>query len=224
MRSTPFRGTWKAVRPARSALPSCAATPTSAENLRDCGELVVGTPGLVGYELLREIGRGGMGVVYEALHHATKRRVAVKTLSNRRAAGSRSGRRFAREIELVADMRHPNIVTVYDSGTTAEGNLFFAMELVHGCDLRTWVDRLAGSARSPVELIKLFCRICEPIVYAHRRGVIHRDLTPSNILVDELGEPRIVDFGLAREFRSSPSAGGLTLSGEFMGRLGLGGS
>ena len=145
------------------------------QELRQCDGLIVGTPTLEGYEFLREVGRGGMGVVYEAFHRTTKRRVAIKTLSSRRPADSRMGRRFAREIELVADMRHPNIVTVYDSGTTADGHLFFVMELVHGCDLRSYMDRLDDSnSRSPTELLKLFCRICEPIAYAHRRGVMQR--------------------------------------------------
>jgi len=147
-----------------------------------------------GYTLIREIHRGGQGVVYEAFQKATKRKVALKLLLGGMFAGEVSKRRFEREIELAANLNHQNIVTIHDSGIT-RGNYYLVMDLVDGDRLDHYVVKNNLSIKQKVEL---FAKICDAVNYAHQRGVIHRDLKPSNILVNTSGEPLILDFGLAR--------------------------
>jgi len=169
-----------------------------------------------GYTIVREIGRGGMGVVYEAEQHQPRRRVALKVLG---CAGTdaRRTRQFHREIETQARLRHPAIATVYEGGQTADGRHFFTMELVAGEPLRTYVARHNPGLR---ERIELFVRIVEAVAYAHEHGVIHRDLKPSNILVDLKGRPHLVDFGLARVADTDASfAPSLTEPGALLGTL-----
>lgn len=147
-----------------------------------------------GYRIVKEIHRGGQGVVYQAIQLSTKRKVAVKVMLDGPFAGPASKRRFEREVELVGSLRHRGIVPVFDSGNT-QGKYFFVMEYVRGEILSDYVQKNKLSLRG---LLSLFSRVCAAIAYAHQKGVIHRDLKPSNILVDDLGEPRIVDFGLAK--------------------------
>ncbi|MCA9290356.1 MAG: serine/threonine protein kinase [Phycisphaerales bacterium] len=179
-----------------------------------------GAPGAAlvpGYDIEAQIAAGGQGVVYLAVQNTTHRRVAIKVLSHVYAASSTRVRRFEREIEVVAALRHPNIVTVFDSGLTVDGRLFYAMEYIDGTPLNT-TSAPAGSERSST-LVR-FITIARAVTHAHRSGVIHRDLKPANILIDESGEPRIVDFGLAKV--TDPDAAGgatLTVTGEFMGTL-----
>lgn len=148
-----------------------------------------------GYEILAEIHRGGQGIIYEALQLATRRKVALKTLLRGALATSREQHRFHREIALVAALRHPNIVTIYEAGRTAAGRHFFSMERVGGVPLDAYVRGREVPLRTR---LLLFLRVCQAVQYAHDSGVIHRDLKPSNILVDAGGDPRILDFGLAR--------------------------
>ncbi len=147
-----------------------------------------------GYRLIREIYRGGQGVVYEAFQKATRRKVALKVLLGGAFAGENTKRRFEREIELAANLHHPNIVTIYDSGIN-RGNYYFVMDFVEGQRLDQYVS---SHNLSLCEKMGLFVKICGAVGFAHQRGVIHRDLKPSNILVTEKGEPLILDFGLAR--------------------------
>ncbi len=148
-----------------------------------------------GYEILSEIHRGGQGIIYEALQHATKRKVALKTLLHGALATSHQQRRFEREIELVAALRHPNIVTIYEAGRTDAGQHFFSMELLDGVPFNAYVHDRPVPLR---ERLELFLEVCEAVHYAHESGVIHRDLKPTNIIVDAAGNPKILDFGLAR--------------------------
>jgi len=148
-----------------------------------------------GYEILDEIARGGQGIVYRALQRSTRREVAIKVLREGAGASSDAKLRFEREIELVASLRHPSIVTVFDSGMTRDGRRFCVMDYVRG----TRLDRHVTQARLSLEqTLELFCRVCDAINHAHQRGVMHRDVKPSNILVDEEGRPRVLDFGMAR--------------------------
>ncbi|HKQ50414.1 MAG TPA: tetratricopeptide repeat protein [Phycisphaerae bacterium] len=169
-----------------------------------------------GYEILREIHRGGQGVVYKAVQKTTKRTVALKVLLQGPYASPKQRHRFEREIDLVASLQHPNIVTIYDSGV-AGGRHFFAMEYIHGQPLDAYLsDKHLGID----DTLQLLNKICAAVNYAHQRGVIHRDLKPGNILVDADGQPHVVDFGLAKAAGLDLHDGApMTVTGEFMGTL-----
>ncbi|MBN2562557.1 MAG: protein kinase [Phycisphaerae bacterium] len=170
-----------------------------------------------GYEIIREIGRGGMGVVYQAIQKGTKRTVALKVLLQGPHASARQRHRFEREIDLVAGLQHPNIVTVYDSGVTQDGRLFYAMEYVHGHQVDV---HLSGKELSLEEILRLFQKICVAVNYAHQHGVIHRDLKPGNILIDADAEPHILDFGVAKAAGSHVRNGRpVTVTNELIGTL-----
>lgn len=177
----------------------------------------IGPPVIRGYDLVRELGRGGQGDVYEAIQRATHRVVALKTLRFGRYASDRDRLRFEREVDVVANLRHPNIVTLYESGESG-GQRYFAMEFVRGQPL----DRYLAEARPDItHTVELFRRISGAVAHAHRNGVVHRDLKPRNVLVDRDGEPHVLDFGLARgggrAFLKDGSP--VTVTGEFMGTL-----
>ncbi len=185
------------------------------------------------YRVLREIGRGGMGVVYEAEQQRPRRPVALKVILGGRHLDAEAVRMFRRETDSLARLKHPSIAAIYESGCTDEGQHFFAMELVQG---RTLTDYLAESPvpqtrRDLRRRLALFRKIAAAVAYAHQRGVIHRDIKPSNILVaptaggpagerqrsgsspglgaaDDAPDVKILDFGLARI--TDPEAGAAT--------------
>jgi tetratricopeptide (TPR) repeat protein/predicted Ser/Thr protein kinase len=158
--------------------------------------------GVTGYKIIRELGRGGMGVVYEAEQQQPRRRVALKVLGG--LGPSEEHRRlFRREVQTLVRLRHPALVTIYEAGQTEDGRQFFAMELVNGVPLDVYVR---GRDTPIPQRLELFTRICDAVAYAHTEGVIHRDLKPGNILVDAAGNPRILDFGLARVTRADVTA------------------
>jgi len=146
------------------------------------------------FSIMREIGRGGMGVVYEAMQQEPERVVALKVLRADFAASIERRRLFEREIRALARLRHPGITSIFESGTSSEGP-YYAMEFVQGTGL---MDYVRGHALSVPDRLSLFLRICAAINYAHQHGVIHRDLKSGNILVEEGGAPKVLDFGLAR--------------------------
>jgi serine/threonine protein kinase len=131
------------------------------------------------YRLMEEIGRGGMGVVYLAEDTELGRQVAIKVLDD------------AREARVLASLEHPGIVPVYEAGVLPDGRFYYAMKLVRGTRLDAF---LAGTPRTP-DRLRVFQRICEPVAFAHARGVVHRDLKPANIMVGEFGEVLVMDWG-----------------------------
>ena len=171
-----------------------------------------------GYKIIREIHRGGQGVVYEAVQLATNRVVAVKVLLFGPFANDRARSRFEREVRLLAALRHPNIVAIHDSGVI-HGRYYFAMDYVPGRPLDTYVQMARPALR---ELIQLFVQVCTGVSYAHRHGIIHRDLKPLNILIEQDGKPCILDFGLAKAVKGeSPRTqqDEVTVAGNLMGTL-----
>jgi len=182
-----------------------------------------GMPQRVGsYEILRRLGAGGMGVVYEAQQETPRRRVALKVILHGRHLTPQRLRLFEREMQTLARLNHPSIAAIYDGGCTDEGCHFFAMELVEGVPLDAYVAT-GGAAGGPIgirERAVLFHRVCEAVSYAHQRGVIHRDLKPANILVTRDGTPKVLDFGLARVIEEGDAPPGQrTEPGMLLGTL-----
>ncbi len=182
-----------------SAPPAAAGTP------------IVAT--IPGYHIRREIHRGGQGVVFEATSDRTERRVAIKVLRDGPLATDSERARFDREVRILGQLRHPNIVTVHDRGT-AGGQQYFVMDYVDGHSLDVWLQGRRWSARQVVEL---FVLICGAVQSAHVRGIQHRDLKPGNIRVSAEGDPHVLDFGLARDV--APTADTVTEAGQFVGSL-----
>lgn len=147
------------------------------------------------YELLEVIGEGGMGIVYRAHQRGLEREVALKLLSAGHAAPSSLVECLRREARHAARLQHPNIVTVHGLGEH-EGLLCYSMQLVRGRSLSQWLDA-EGPLPQPTAA-RLLRTLAEAIDYAHRLGVLHLDLKPGNILIDDIGEPLVADFGLAR--------------------------
>ncbi len=166
-----------------------------------------------GYSLLAFLGQGGMGAVYKARQKNLPREVAIKLLPLEAGQNPEWVERFRREARALGLLRHPNIVLVYDSGTTAAGDLFFVMEFVDGCDLG---DRLASGPLSPPDALKVMIQVCSALQAAHQRGVIHRDIKPKNILLDRNGTAKVADFGLAKIAEQNTS---MTLTGTVMGTM-----
>lgn len=151
-------------------------------------------PQVPGYELHGVLGRGGMGVVYEAKHVALKRHVALKMLLHPMLAGEEPLARFRLEAQVLASLAHPNIVQIYEIGD-AEGCPYFALELVEGGTLWSKVKKREATYREAAELVVTIARA---VHCAHQRGIVHRDLKPANILLTADGEPKVADFGIAR--------------------------
>jgi serine/threonine protein kinase len=152
------------------------------------------SPVFENYEIIQELPQGGQAIVYKAIHKPTKTHVAMKILLPTLVASTRARYYFEREAELIAGLDHPNIVKIRDSGII-HGQYFFVMEFIKGQPLYRYVEAQNLSFR---ERIILFKKICEAVTYAHQQGIIHRDLKSGNILIDERGEPHILDFGLAK--------------------------
>lgn len=171
------------------------------------------------YTIIREIGHGGMGTVYEAEQENPRRKVALKMLRGGLATRE-SLRRFELEIRLLARLQHPGIGQIYEAGTTSIGNdsvPYFAMEYVRGEPLHLY----AGRQTLPVEdRLRLVAYICDAVQYAHQNGVLHRDLKPANILVDAQGKPKVLDFGVGRLLTEDDQPLTIqTAQGEIVGTL-----
>jgi serine/threonine protein kinase/Tfp pilus assembly protein PilF len=147
------------------------------------------------YEILEEIGRGGMGVIYRARQQHSRRIVAVKRILAHQVNSHETLIRFRREAEAVASLDHPNILPIYEVSESEEGLPYFSMKYALGGSLRTAASMLRTKPR---ECVRLMAKVARAIAYAHAKGVLHRDLQPGNILLDENGEPMVSDFGLAK--------------------------
>jgi eukaryotic-like serine/threonine-protein kinase len=164
-----------------------------------------------GYEILEELGRGAMGVVYKARQVRLNRLVALKMILGSRLATESYVLRFEQEARAAGSLDHPNIVPVYDSGQL-DGQHFFTMAFVQGTNLKARVD--AQGLPGPAETAAIMQAIAEAVAYAHQQGIIHRDLKPENVLIDYQGRPRIADFGLAKQVEGNPC---LTANGQILG-------
>jgi WD40 repeat protein/predicted Ser/Thr protein kinase len=149
---------------------------------------------LPGYEILRELGRGGMGVVYLAWQAGLKRLAALKMIRGGDAATPEARARFHTEVEAVARLEHPNIVRIYEVGEQ-DGRPYFAHEYVDGGSLTAQLQGVPQPPRRAADLVETLARA---VHLAHQRGVVHRDLTPNNVLLSGTGQPKIADFGLAK--------------------------
>ncbi len=162
------------------------------------------------YELLGRIARGGMGVIYKARQVCLNRIVAVKMMLPGLLVSDAEASRFQNEAEVIANLRHPNIVAVHEVGAH-DGQRYFSMDYVEGQSLAALVRDHPLPARTAARYVKV---IAEAIHYAHQQGILHRDLKPSNVLLDKAGNPRITDFGLAKRLASDSR---LTATGTVLG-------
>jgi WD40 repeat protein/Flp pilus assembly protein TadD len=188
---------------------SDSADPTRTRAGNFAPEVEGALPTIAGYEVLGELGRGGIGVVYMARQTALNRVVAVKLLGG--TASTTTLVRFRQEAEAVAKLQHPNIIQVFEVGSCPAGS-FLALEYVEGGTLR---DKVAGAPYPPLEAARLLETLARAVHHAHERRLIHRDLKPHNILLTAGGAPKIADFGLARSL--DLGAGGISMTVDFVG-------
>jgi serine/threonine-protein kinase len=177
----------------------CPADGSVLETVAERIDPLVGTTLEGKYRIESRIGAGGMGAVYKAHHLMLGRDVAVKVLRSEMLADARAAERFRREAQAAARIDHPNAVTIYDFGISADGNAYLVMELLRGTSLRDVLDRDGALALD--RALEIFTPVCAGIDRAHQLGIIHRDIKPDNIMVDERPggstAVKVVDFGIA---------------------------
>jgi serine/threonine protein kinase/tetratricopeptide (TPR) repeat protein len=150
------------------------------------------------YQMLDEIARGGMGVIYRAIDTALGREVAVKVLQDKFDPDSGVARRFADEARITAQLQHPAIPPVHDLGTLPDGRPFLAMKLIKGQTLEEWLRARSDPSSERGRFLAVFEQVCQAVAYAHAHGVLHRDLKPANVMVGAFGEVQLMDWGLAK--------------------------
>lgn len=162
------------------------------------------------FRLIEEIARGGMGVVYRAHQESLNRDVALKMIRAGDLADPEEIRRFRTEAESAAQLNHPGIVPIYQVGFEM-GNHYFSMALIQG---RSLAQMIEGGPLAPLRAVEYISKVARAVHYAHEQGVIHRDIKPGNVLVDQNDEPKVTDFGLAKQIRKDD---GMTMSGQILG-------
>ena len=206
-----LRELWGAVMIADAAGSSELQATISSGSARDAPAMSFELPCRFGdYELLEELGRGGMGIVYLARQISLNRKVALKLILQGQLASQADRDRFQAEAESAARLDHPGIVPVYEVGEI-DGQPYFSMKYVRG---ETLSQRLNSRGVSPQEGARMLADVARAIHYAHRQGVLHRDLKPSNVLIDNDDQPHVTDFGLAKRFHEAES---LTRTGAILG-------
>ncbi len=180
------------------------AQPAAGSGMRNFGD----------YEILEKLGVGGMGVVYKAHQHSPDRTVALKMLRVGRFATEIDVQRFAAEVDAIAKLEHPNIVSIYEIGSH-NGEHFFTMQLVQGS---RFDEYLASDQCDRLEALDIFSQVCDAVAHCHDHGIIHRDLKPSNILLDEKRTAKLTDFGLAKHLEKETN---LTCTGDLVGTPGF---
>ena len=167
-------------------------------------------PQIPGFQILDILGYGGAGVVYRARQTSLKREVALKLIMGGRFASPRQRERFRCEAETIARLHHPHIAEIYDHGEY-EGLPYLVQELLSGGTLAERVRRQSLTPRAAAQLVRT---VAQAVHYAHQNGVVHRDLKPANILLTDTGEPKVIDFGLAKALDADS---GFTRTGETPG-------
>jgi serine/threonine protein kinase/Flp pilus assembly protein TadD/TolA-binding protein len=178
-------------------------------------ELTTGSTFAGRYQIIEELGKGGMGKVYKALDTEVNEKIALKLIKPEIAADKKTIDRFRNELKFARKIRHKNVCQMYDLGT-AEGAYFITMEYVSGEDLKRLIRKMGNL--SPSQAISIAKQVCDGMVEAHKLGVVHRDLKPQNVMVDERGDARIMDFGVARsiEGKSITGAGVMIGTPDYM--------
>jgi len=169
------------------------------------------------YRITGKLGIGGMGIVYEAEDTRLPRKVALKFLPEESADDPDAERRFQREADTIAQLNHPNICTIYDIDRH-EGRSFIAMECVDGVNLKMYLSR--HTLTTP-QIVEISLQIAGALQAAHDKGIVHRDIKPGNIIISDAGQVKVLDFGLARRFKTSDTdelgPDGSTMPGRPMG-------
>jgi serine/threonine protein kinase/Flp pilus assembly protein TadD len=186
------------------------AHPTAGDPARATGDGSPPAAAPPGYELLGEVGRGGMGVVYRAKDLSLDRDVAVKLLAGRYGPDSAAARRFTDEARITAQLQHPGIPAVHQVGMLPDGRPFIAMKLIKGRTLDELLADRTDSAADRGRFLAIFEQVCQAVGYAHAHKVVHRDLKPHNVMVGHFGEVQVMDWGLAKVLtgREHPRPGG----------------
>ncbi len=206
---------------ATRVLAKAGVEPVATPAVREAAPAVPGAETLGRFVLQGELGRGGMGRVLAGRDPELLRDVAIKTLLAEGDVDEVRLARFVAEAQITAQLDHPNIVPVHEMGVTAEGELFFVMKRVQGRTLRQIIDGLSAGDPEVMQLygrfflLMRFGLVCGAVAYAHQRGVLHRDLKPDNIMMGDLGEVQVMDWGVARLMGDADEQVGVEPVGDF---------